>query len=536
MSNVPTNLIPTRTTELPEYAGVSQAGYFPYVIDGRTYKVQFSQIATTSQVPPTRAINTGVGLAGGGNLTQDRTIYIANQGVGYSQLDKTGVVAGTYGTALNVPVISVDDTGRVTSVTTTAINLPQYVPTTRTITADTGLSGGGDLSANRTISINFSSATPQPLGVATAGTGTQAAREDHVHPAVDLSNTARTQGVLPLVRGGTGNALSPVAGAVIYTSGSGFSQTTSGNAGQVLMSAGGASAPFWQTVTGILSEQIDVYSTGGTFTWVKPAWASSVEVILIGGGGGGGSGRKGAAGTVRTGGAGGGGGAYSQLSFRASFLGATETVVVGAGGAGGSSQATNSTDGNAGTAGGTSSFGTKLYAAGGAGGGGGTVSGASPGLVARGTFSGGQGGVASTGAGSGTGITATGIGFNGAPYGGAGGGPATAANAAVGGGQGVNTTTGTAPGWKTGALQPVPTSSTVVGNGNSGTDNATDVWLGGESGDGGGASITGNAGNGGNGGKWGGGGGGGGGAVDAVGNSGAGGNGADGLVVVISRG
>ena len=186
MSNVPTNLIPTRTTELPEYAGVSQAGYFPYVIDGRTYKVQFSQIASTGSVPSSRTISAGAGLV-----------------------------------------------------------------------------GGGDLSENRTFAINFSSATPQPLGVASAGTGSQAARDDHIHPAVDLSDTTETQGVLPLTRGGTGNALSPVAGAIIYTSGAGLTQTIAGSAGQVLTSSG-AGAPYWQSV--VTSVNVSGGSTGLSFT------------------------------------------------------------------------------------------------------------------------------------------------------------------------------------------------------------------------------------------------------------------------------
>jgi hypothetical protein len=45
MSDVPSNLIPTRITGLPEYLGASTLGYLPYVIDGLTYKVQFTNIA-----------------------------------------------------------------------------------------------------------------------------------------------------------------------------------------------------------------------------------------------------------------------------------------------------------------------------------------------------------------------------------------------------------------------------------------------------------------------------------------------------------
>ena len=108
MSNVPTNLIPTRITGLPEYTGTSTLGYMPYVLEGRTYKVQFSNIAAVGAVPSSRVIGTGNGLEGGGDLSQDRVISIIPHGVGYSQLDFTGVTAGTYGAADTIPVITVD--------------------------------------------------------------------------------------------------------------------------------------------------------------------------------------------------------------------------------------------------------------------------------------------------------------------------------------------------------------------------------------------------------------------------------------------
>jgi len=251
LSNVPTNLIPTRITQLPEYLGSSTLGYMSYVIDGRTYKVQFANIAAVGAVPSTREVNTGSGLGGGGDLSANRTLYILPGGVDDSRLSTTGVVAGTYGSADSVPSITVNAQGRVTSVTQTPIVLTGYVPTSRTITAGSGLSGGGDLSANRTFSVNFSSATPEPLGPGSPGVSTVAAREDHVHPAVDLSDTTETQGVLPLSRGGTGNSLSPVVGAVAYSSNDKLYLTpTAGSAGQVLTSAGGVGAPYWQTLTG----------------------------------------------------------------------------------------------------------------------------------------------------------------------------------------------------------------------------------------------------------------------------------------------
>lgn len=249
MTDVPSNLIPTRITQLPEYTGSSQAGYLPYVLGGVSYKVQFSNVASAGQVPPSRTLTAGTGLTGGGDLSANRVFAIANGGVGASQLDTTGVVAGAYGNASNVPTVTVDANGRVTSVTTAPVVATGYVPETRTVTAGTGLIGGGSLANNITLSLNLSSATPQALGNATAGVSTAAARGDHVHPAVNLGDTNQTQGALPLGRGGTGDALSPVAGAVVYSTGTKFALTGIGLAGQVLVS-NGSSAPSFGGIDG----------------------------------------------------------------------------------------------------------------------------------------------------------------------------------------------------------------------------------------------------------------------------------------------
>ena len=68
--SVPTNLIPTTITGLQEYTGSSTLGYMPYILDGRTYKVQFANIAAVGAVPSTRVIAAGTGLAGGGDLSE----------------------------------------------------------------------------------------------------------------------------------------------------------------------------------------------------------------------------------------------------------------------------------------------------------------------------------------------------------------------------------------------------------------------------------------------------------------------------------
>ena len=161
MTDVPSNLVPTRISQLTEYDGTSTEGYLPYVLGGVTYKVQFSNIASVGAVPSSRTITGGSGLTGGGDLSANRVISIAAGGVGFSQLADSGVVAGTYGDATNIPVLDIDAKGRVTVASTTPIDLAAYVPTSRSIIAGDGLSGGGTLAANRTISLSLTSNSPQ---------------------------------------------------------------------------------------------------------------------------------------------------------------------------------------------------------------------------------------------------------------------------------------------------------------------------------------------------------------------------------------
>ena len=275
MTDVPSNLVPTRISQLTEYDGTSTEGYLPYVLGGVTYKVQFSNIASVGAVPSSRTITGGSGLTGGGDLSANRVISIAAGGVGFSQLADSGVVAGTYGDATNIPVLAIDAKGRVTVASTTPINLAAYVPTSRSIIAGNGLSGGGTLAADRTISLSLTAAIPLAGGVAVAGVSTFAARDDHVHPAVDLSDTTETTGVLPLARGGTGSSLSPVAGALLYSDGSNVNMSNPGSANQVPFSDGSA-APVWRTITG--------GTTGLNFGLSSANWVLSGTLAINSGG------------------------------------------------------------------------------------------------------------------------------------------------------------------------------------------------------------------------------------------------------------
>ncbi len=102
-------------------------------------------------------------------------------------------------------------------------------------------------------------------------------------------------------------------------------------------------------------------------TWSKPSGLKEAVIVCIGGGGGAGSGAKGDS-SGRTGGAGASGAAIVISQIKATDLGSSETITIGAGGAGGASQTTSSSNGNAGVDGGDTSFGTHVIAKGGNGG------------------------------------------------------------------------------------------------------------------------------------------------------------------------
>jgi hypothetical protein len=165
--------------------------------------------AITIAAPDTGTVTsvaTGTGLTGG-PITSTGTISLAN----------TAVSAGSYGSASAVPTFTVDAQGRLTAASNTNIAIANTavsglgtmstqnannvtisggsvsgitdiaiadggtgasdaatalsnlggVPTGRTVSAGTGLSGGGDLSANRTISLANTTVTPAAYGSAT---------------------------------------------------------------------------------------------------------------------------------------------------------------------------------------------------------------------------------------------------------------------------------------------------------------------------------------------------------------------------------
>jgi hypothetical protein len=232
------------------------------VYQGNNYQIRVGDLLSVAGVPTTRQVIAGTGMTGGGQLSSNVTLSIAPGGVGSTQLANSGVTPGVYGNSTDIPVFTVDATGRVMAATTVPATISGYVPDTRQVIAGTGLTGGGSLTSNVTLTANLGNATPQ-LGnnAGSAGVSTTMSRADHVHPAVDLSDQAQVNGILPMDQGGTARSLVPNSGAIIWSGADGLYVGSSGVAGQVLIS-GGTGAPTWGSAGNGTVTSVDV--AGGT--------------------------------------------------------------------------------------------------------------------------------------------------------------------------------------------------------------------------------------------------------------------------------
>jgi len=155
-------------------------------------------------------VATGTGLTGG-PVTSTGTISLAN----------TAVVAAAYGSASQVGTFTVDAQGRLTAAANVAIsisvaNVSGAVPNTVNVIAGTGLSGGGNLASNVTVSLANTAVTAGNYGSTTQVAAITIDAQGRVTAA---ANVAVSGG-----GGGTGNVVSNV---VTITVGDNISWTNS---------------------------------------------------------------------------------------------------------------------------------------------------------------------------------------------------------------------------------------------------------------------------------------------------------------------
>lgn len=138
-------------------------------------------------------VDTGTGLTGG-PITTTGTVALAN----------TAVTAGTFGTATQVGQFTVDQQGRLTNAANVVINIAVAnvagaVANTVNVLAGTGLSGGGALTGNVTISLANTAVAAGDYGsssnvaaftVDAQGRLTAASNVTIVASSVNLTNTS----------------------------------------------------------------------------------------------------------------------------------------------------------------------------------------------------------------------------------------------------------------------------------------------------------------------------------------------------------
>ena len=261
-ADVPSNLIPSRITQLPTAPVASADGLLLFTYQGTSYQIRAGDLLQVAGVPTTRQVIAGTGMTGGGPLSADVTLSIANGGVGATQLAATGATAGTYGNATNIPVVTVDATGRITAVSSVPATITGYVPTSRQIIAGAGLEGGGNLNANVTLTADFEDTAPLTTTTGgSAGTLNELSRGDHQHPPVNLNDQNQIDGVLPIDQGGTGRSNSSVPGGIAYGGGTQIALGAAGASGQVLVS-GGTGAYTWGSAIIVTDQPANVIYGG----------------------------------------------------------------------------------------------------------------------------------------------------------------------------------------------------------------------------------------------------------------------------------
>ena len=111
---VPSNLVPIAISGLPTPPTAPVGTDLAIIVqNGTTYQTTISAFVGAVSVPSSTSVFAGTGLTGGGNLSSNITLAIGN----------TGVSPNIYGSSTQVPVLTVNAQGQITSATTTPFSV-----------------------------------------------------------------------------------------------------------------------------------------------------------------------------------------------------------------------------------------------------------------------------------------------------------------------------------------------------------------------------------------------------------------------------
>ena len=215
------------------------------IVNGATINLGGSGTITANT---TAVLTLGTGLTG--TSFNGSTAVTAN-------LANTTVTAGSYGNASTVGTFTVDAQGRLTTASNSAISIEVAavngaVPNTRTIATSTGLSGGGDLTADRTLSVTANS-TQQLVAVQNNGVAVGTRQVHNFIPGTNVTITTSDD-------------------------------SANGRANITISSSGGALT--WQSVqtanfTAVAGNAYPVNTTSGAVTVTLPASPTAGQIVQI---------------------------------------------------------------------------------------------------------------------------------------------------------------------------------------------------------------------------------------------------------------